>query len=76
MQPPAPAGPPGDLTERELEVQRLVALGNTNAEIGAQLYLSARTMETHRMHVQQKLRVSSRAELVRHALDHGLLDQR
>ena len=74
-QPPAPAGPPDDLTEREVEVLRMVALGHTNAEIAEQLYLSARTVETHRAHVQQKLRVNTRAELVRYALDHGLLDE-
>jgi two-component system response regulator NreC len=72
--PTGPAGPPDDLTERELEVLRLIALGHTNAEIGGQLYLSVRTVETHRAHIQQKLRRSSRAELVRYALDHGLLD--
>jgi two-component system response regulator NreC len=55
-------------------VLRLIALGNTNAEIGAQLYLSVRTVESHRAHIQQKLRRTSRAELVRYALDHGLLD--
>jgi two-component system response regulator NreC len=73
-QPPAPAGSPDDLSERELEVLRMVALGHTNAEIAAQLYLSPRTVETHRAHVHQKLRISTRAELVRYALDHGLLD--
>lgn len=74
--PPEPAGPPDDLTERELEILRLIALGHTNAEIGKQLYLSVRTVESHRAHIQQKLRRSSRAELVRYALDHGLLDER
>ena len=73
--PPEPPGPPDDLTERELEVLRLIALGHTNAEIGAQLYLSVRTVESHRAHIQQKLRRSSRAELVRYALDRGLLDE-
>jgi two-component system response regulator NreC len=72
--PAVPAGPPDDLTERELEVLRLIALGHTNSEIGGQLFLSVRTVETHRAHIQQKLRRSSRAELVRYALDHGLLD--
>jgi two-component system response regulator NreC len=71
--PPAPAGPPDDLSEREVEVLRLIALGHTNAEIGKQLYLSVRTVETHRAHIQQKLRRTSRAELVRYALDHGLV---
>jgi len=71
---PEPSGPPDDLTEREVEVLRLIALGHTNAEIGAQLYLSTRTVETHRAHIQQKLRRSSRAELVRYALEHDLVD--
>jgi two-component system response regulator NreC len=72
--PAQPAGPPDDLTERELDVLRLIALGHTNAEIGAQLYLSVRTVETHRAHIQRKTRRSTRAELVRYALDNGLID--
>jgi two-component system response regulator NreC len=71
--PPMPAGPPDDLTERELQVLQLIALGHTNADIGGQLFLSTRTVESHRAHIQQKLRISTRAELVRYALDHGLL---
>ena len=71
--PPEAPGPPDDLTEREAAVLRLIALGHTNAEIGGQLFLSVRTVESHRAHIQQKLRVSSRAELVRYALDHGML---
>jgi two-component system, NarL family, response regulator NreC len=74
-QPLEPEEPPGDLTEREVDVLRLVALGHTNSEIAEQLYLSVRTVETHRSHIQQKLRVSSRAELVRYALDNGLIDR-
>lgn len=66
-------GPPDDLTAREVDVLRLIALGHTNAEIGSQLYLSVRTVETHRAHIQQKLGRSSRAELVRYAIDHELL---
>jgi two-component system, NarL family, response regulator NreC len=72
-QPPAPAGPPDGLSERELEVLRLIALGHTNVEIGEQLYLSTRTVETHRAHIQYKTRASTRAELVRYAIDHGLI---
>ncbi len=72
--PEQPAGPPDDLSGRELEVLRLIALGHTNAEIGEQLFLSVRTVETHRAHVQQKLGRTTRAELVRYALDHGLLN--
>lgn len=73
--PAAPAGPPGDLTERELDVLRLIALGHTNNEIADQLYLSVRTVETHRAHIQQKLGMSSRAEIVRYALDHDLIER-
>lgn len=70
----APAtSPPDDLSEREIGVLRLIALGHTNSEIAGQLYLSVRTVETHRAHIQQKLRVSSRAELVRYALQRGLI---
>jgi two-component system response regulator NreC len=72
--PPEPAGPPDDLTEREVQILRLIALGHTNTEIGRRLYLSVRTVESHRAHIQQKLRRTSRAELVRYALDHGFLD--
>jgi two-component system response regulator NreC len=72
--PEPPTGPPDDLSPRELDVLRLIALGHTNAEIGAQLYLSVRTVESHRAHIQQKLRRSTHAELFRYALDHGLLD--
>ena len=73
-EPPPATGLPDDLTEREGEVLRMIALGHTNAEIAQELYLSVRTVESHRAHIQQKLRRSSRAELVRYALDHGLVD--
>ena len=70
---PQPGPPPDDLTEREFDVLRLLVLGHTNAEIAALLHLSVRTIEAHRAHLQQKLRRPSRAELVRYALDRGLL---
>jgi two-component system response regulator NreC len=63
-----------DLSDREREVLRLIALGHTNAEIADQLFLSVRTVESHRAHIQQKLRLTGRAELVRYALDHNLVD--
>jgi two-component system response regulator NreC len=63
-----------DLSERETQVLQLIALGHTNTEIAEQLYLSVRTVESHRAHIQQKLLLSTRAELVRYALEHGLLD--
>jgi two-component system response regulator NreC len=62
------------LSDREREVLRLLALGYTNQEIAKQLFISVRTAETHRAHIMQKLRLSSRAELVRYALTHDLLE--
>ena len=73
-QPPEPAGPPDDLSERELSVLRLIALGYTNSEIAGELHLSVRTVESHRAHIQQKTRRASRSELVRYALEHGLVE--
>jgi two-component system response regulator NreC len=69
-------GEPADrqgLTPRELEILRLIALGHTNAQIAADLYLSIRTVETHRANLQSKLGVSGRAELVRCALERELI---
>ena len=62
------------LSERERDVLRLLALGHTNQEIAEELFISVRTAETHRAHIMQKLGLSSRAELVRYALTHGLLE--
>jgi two-component system response regulator NreC len=62
------------LSDREREVLRLLALGHTNQEIAKLLFISVRTAETHRAHVMQKLRLSTRAELVRYAIRRGLLD--
>jgi two-component system response regulator NreC len=63
------------LSEREHEILRLLALGHTNQEIATQLYLSVRTVETHRAHIMQKLRITTRAELVRYALEQGMLEE-
>jgi two-component system, NarL family, response regulator NreC len=71
-EPPTPHGPPDDLSARELEVLRLIALGHTNSEIAARLYLSVRTVESHRAHIQQKTRRTSRADLVAYAREHNL----
>jgi two-component system response regulator NreC len=73
-EPPLPPGPPDDLTEREVEVLRLIALGHTNGEIADRLFLSVRTIESHRAHIQQKIRRTTRAELVRYALEHKLVE--
>jgi two-component system response regulator NreC len=69
-----PESKASDLSERETDVLRLIALGHTNAEIAEKLYISVRTVETHRAHIQQKLGVSSRAELVQSALSRGLVE--
>jgi two-component system, NarL family, response regulator NreC len=63
------------LSDREREVLRLLALGHTNQEIAEMLYLSVRTVETHRAHIMQKLRLATRAELVRYAIEQGFLEQ-
>jgi len=62
------------LSDREREVLRLLALGHTNQEIAKMLYISVRTAETHRAHIMQKLRLETRAELVRYALEQGMLE--
>jgi len=64
----------GPLSDREREVLRLLALGHTNQEIAQQLHISVRTSEAHRAHIMQKLRISTRAELVQYALGKGLLE--
>jgi two-component system response regulator NreC len=67
-------GPPDGLSDREVQILRLIALGHTNTEIAEQLYLSVRTVETHRSNAQQKLGLARRSELVRYALDNDLID--
>jgi two-component system response regulator NreC len=62
------------LSEREVDILRLVAIGLTNAEIAGQLHLDVRTVEGHRVRLQHTLGRSTRAELVRYALDNGLVD--
>ncbi|MGH2860103.1 MAG: response regulator [Solirubrobacteraceae bacterium] len=68
-----PAGPPDGLSDRELEILRLIALGYTNSQVAEELFLSVRTVETHRAHIQHKLGLGDRAELVRYALDRKLV---
>jgi two-component system, NarL family, response regulator NreC len=67
------SGPPDDLSARELEVLRLIALGYTNSEIASRLYLSVRTVESHRAHIQQKTGRTSRAALVAYARENDLV---
>lgn len=67
-----PEPTPDQLSDRELDVLRLIALGYSNGEIGQQLFLSVRTVESHRSHIARKLGRASRAELVSYAREHGL----
>lgn len=61
------------LTPRELEVLTLLAYGHTNAEIAEKLCISERTVETHRTNIMTKMEFKSRAQLVRFAIDNGML---
>ena len=72
--PPAPDGRPDDLTRREVDILRLITLGHTTTEIAKRLFLSTRTIETQRASIHRKLHLTSRAELVRYALDHALVE--
>jgi DNA-binding NarL/FixJ family response regulator len=69
------AGPGGELSDREVEVLRLIARGYTQPEIAAELYISARTVESHRAHIHQKLGLRTRAELVAFARRTDVLDE-
>ncbi|MQA75244.1 MAG: response regulator [Solirubrobacterales bacterium] len=69
-----PEGPPGGLTAREAEVLALIAQGYTNPEIAERLVVSVRTVETHRAAIHRKVGTTNRAELVRYAREHGLVD--
>ena len=61
------------LSERERDVLHLLALGHTNQEIGKKLFISVRTVDTHRAHIMRKLELHTRAELVLFALANGLI---
>jgi DNA-binding NarL/FixJ family response regulator len=67
----APALEP--LSERERDILHLLALGYTNQEVGKKLFISARTVDTHRANVMRKLRLTTRAELVLFALANGVI---
>jgi two-component system, NarL family, response regulator NreC len=67
-------GRPDKLSPREVEVLKLIARGHTNGEIANSLFLSVRTVETHRAHIQQKVGLNTRAELVGYVRQHDLFD--
>jgi two-component system, NarL family, response regulator NreC len=64
----------GPLADREREVVRLLSLGHTCVEVAAQVGRSPRTIEAYRARIMEKLRLETRADLVRYALDEGLLE--
>jgi len=68
-----PADAPDGLSPRDADILRLIALGHTNAEMAQQLFLSVRTVETHRARIQHELGTTTRSELVSYALDNGLI---
>ncbi|HSK48889.1 MAG TPA: response regulator transcription factor [Solirubrobacterales bacterium] len=68
------ADPLDDLSERERELLRLLALGHTNREIGEQLFLSVRAIEVNRAKLLEKLGIESRPDLVRFAIDNGIVE--
>ena len=61
------------LSNREIEVLRLLVLGYTNRQIADKLFLSVKTIETYRARITEKLQLPTRAELVQYAIKHGLL---
>ncbi len=73
MEPKAAGGEPPALSEREREVLRLLAHGHTNQQVADRLCISVKSVETYKARLMEKLGLKGRAELVRHALQHGLL---
>ena len=70
----APASPHETLSNRELEVLRLIAAGKTIKEIAAELHLSEKTIGTYRLRLSKKMNLSTNVELTRYALQHNLAD--
>ncbi len=64
----------GGLSPREREVLTLVAEGKTNQEIAADLFLSVNTVQTHRAHIMEKLNLHNRTDLIKYAIQKGLID--
>ncbi len=73
VQPKARGSPAEALSDRELQVLRLLASGYTNREIAAKLHISVKTVDTHRRNILKKLNLRNNADLARFALKHGLI---
>lgn len=65
---------PDVLTDRELEVAKYLSIGKTNHEIAKELDISVKTVDTHRLHVMQKLNLKNNAQLVHYAVRYGWLE--
>ena len=63
----------GPLSNRETEVMKLISEGKTNNEIGEILSISPRTVETHRAHILEKLKLKRTADIVRYAMEKGIV---
>lgn len=63
-----------DLTHREKQILKLIVQGKTNKEIAEELFISDRTADTHRTNIKRKLKISTLAQLMQYAKDHGLSD--
>ena len=70
----SPAGWPAELTDREVEVLRLIARGRSNREVAERLFISPKTVGRHVENLYRKIGVSSRAAAAVFAMEHGLLD--
>jgi len=71
---PPPRGTPSGLSEREIEVLRLMTQGLSNREIGGRLFISARTAEHHVQHIYTKIGASTRAAAAMFAMHHNLVE--
>ena len=71
-----PAERPDGLTEREVEILRLIARGLTSKEIGAELFIATKTVASHLRNIYEKAGLTNRAEATAYAIQHGLTKQR
>ena len=69
-----PSRKDSELTRREEEVLRMIASGKTLREVADELFISVKTIETHKGHIQDKLGLTNTAQLVKYAFDHGLIE--
>ena len=66
--------PHEDLSPREFQVLRMIGMGKTVTNIAAELDVSVRTVNTHRMHILEKMGMNTNAELMRYAIENNLVE--